>query len=273
MESLFSSLAKMIAKSIDEKSPYTGGHCKRVPRLTMLLAEATSRHESGPLASFLLTPEARNALDVAGWLHDCGKIATPEYVMDKATKLETIFDRIHLVESRFTIVSKELEIALLKNEITQTDYETIHAQINDDLNFLKRVNIGGEFLQQEDVDRIAHIAKHYQYSDIRGTHPILTDEEVPILQIQRGTLTEDERKIINRHIDITIMMLEALPFPKHLKNIPEYAGGHHEKMDGTGYPKGLTKEQMSVPARIMAIADIFEALTAADRPYKPAKTP
>ena len=272
MEGLFHSLAKMIAKAIDEKSPYTGGHCRRVPRLTMLLAEATSDYQTGALKDFNLTEEARNALDVAGWLHDCGKIATPEYIMDKSTKLETLFDRIHLVEARFNIIAKELEIAVLKGEINNETYQNKVQQIKQDLAFLKRVNIGGEFLQNEDVQRVQNIANSYQYSTFDKTEPILSEQEVSNLQIQRGTLTNDERKVINRHIDITIMMLESLPFPKHLKDVPEYAGGHHEKMDGTGYPKGLTKEQMSVPARIMAIADIFEALTAADRPYKPAKS-
>ena len=101
--------------------------------------------------------------------------------------------------------------------------------------------------------------------------PFLSEDEVLNLTIRAGTLTGDERKIINRHIEMTITMLEQLPWPEHLKNVPEYAGGHHERMDGKGYPKGLKRHEMSVQARCMGITDIFEALTAADRPYKTGK--
>ncbi|WP_205312109.1 HD domain-containing phosphohydrolase [Rheinheimera maricola] len=269
LENLFEALSRLLAKAIDEKSPYTGGHCRRVPALTMMLAEACSQTKSGPLADFIMTAADQHELSVAGWLHDCGKIATPEYVMDKATKLHGLHDNIELVAARFEIAARDIEFNVQLDVDSKTQQL---AQLRDDMCFLREVNIGGEFMSRDLQQRVQDIAQHYQISIGGEEQSVLTAAEATNLCVARGTLNDDERRIINRHIDITIEMLESLPFPKHLKNVPEYAGGHHEKMDGTGYPRGLKKEQMSVQARIMAIADVFEALTASDRPYKKAKT-
>lgn len=281
MEMLFQSFTRLIAQAIDEKSPYTGGHCRRVPELTMMIADAVCRYEEGPLKEFDMSEEDKNELSIAGWLHDCGKIATPEYVMDKSKKLESVFDRIDMVKTRFEVAKRDVEMTYLHKIITTED-ETTKAQlqeemdqaiyqVSDDYRFIEKANTGGEFMTPEDQQRVADIG-HARTVMLDGeSHPLLTDEEIYNLQVARGTLNTEERQVINRHMDITISMLESLPFPKHLQRVPEYAGGHHEKMDGTGYPKGLTRDQMSIPARMMAIADIFEALTASDRPYKPAK--
>lgn len=284
MRTLFDSFTKLIANAIDEKSPYTGGHCRRVPELTMMLAEAVSQTNHGPLKDFTLDEADRYELHVASWLHDCGKVATPEYVMDKATKLETIYDRIGLVEARFEIARRDVELDYYKQtleavkegresdiELYQELKETVLKTLDEQLEFLKTTNIGGEYLPDEAQQRVADIAKRTWIDCDGETRHLLENDEVTNLQIDRGTLNDDERKIINNHIVVTIEMLESLPFPKHLKNVPEYAGGHHEKMDGTGYPKGLKRDEMSIPARVMAIADVFEALTAADRPYKKPK--
>ncbi|PPC75943.1 phosphohydrolase [Pokkaliibacter plantistimulans] len=284
MESLFQSLTRLIAKAIDEKSPYTGGHCRRVPELTMIFAEAVHNTEQGPLSTFRMTDADRYELSIAGWLHDCGKIATPEYVMDKATKLQTLYDRISLVDAKLEIAKRDLEIRFLKqiyqaersgdDELCQRLHSELEQQlisIEEDRCFLHKINIGSEFMAPEDQQRVRHIGKDMQVAIGGEVQNLLSDDEMYNLSIAKGTLTAEERKIVNRHMDITLEMLEALPFPKHLRRVPEYAGGHHEKMDGTGYPRGLTREQMSVPARIMAIADIFEALSASDRPYKNAK--
>ena len=292
LENLFESFINMINEAIDEKSPYTGGHCQRVPRLTMMLAEAVNDTTDGPLAEFGMTPKDRYELRIAGLLHDCGKITTPVHVVDKATKLETIFDRINLVDTRFELLKRDAEIdALTKklelarspglDEITRRDRtyeideelrETLR-QIEEDRKFLRRCNIGAESMSKEEQDRVHQIGLSYKWRDPGGnTANFLTDDELQNLTISRGTLTQEEREIINHHIVSTIKMLEALPWPKHLRNVPEYAGGHHERMDGKGYPRGLTRDQMSVQARVMGIADIFEALTAKDRPYKKGKT-
>ena len=285
LENLFESLIELINTAIDDKSPYTGGHCERVPTLTMMLAEAVSRSTMGPLADFKMTERDRYELKIAGLLHDCGKITTPVHVVDKATKLETIFDRIQLISQRFEILKRDAEITMLRAKINaremgdetsaqraKSDYLTKIRQLDDDREFLKRMNIGGERMSAEDQARVNRIAVYPLRNDQGELTNFLSKEEKDNLNIPYGTLTSAEREIINHHIVATNKMLEALPWPKHLKNVPEYAGGHHERMDGKGYPRGLTREQMSIQARIMGIADIFEALTAKDRPYKPGKT-
>jgi HD-GYP domain-containing protein (c-di-GMP phosphodiesterase class II) len=272
LEQLFESFINLINSAIDEKSPYTGGHCQRVPVLTMLLAEAVNDTRDGPLAEFQMSEKDRYELKIAGLLHDCGKVTTPVHVVDKATKLETIYDRIHLIDTRFEVLKRDLEIAGLKNEIEPKQLRDRLRLLEDDRRFLHACNIGGERMREEDIERVRSIAA-YRWRDVSGHEAnFLTDDEVANLTIRAGTLTEVERKVINHHIVATIKMLEALPWPKHLTKVPEYAGGHHERMDGKGYPRGLKREQMSVQARCMGIADIFEALTARDRPYKKGKT-
>lgn len=284
MQQLFESFAKTIAVAIDAKSSHTGGHCKRVPELTLMIADAVSDYDEGPLASFKLSAQDRHQLSIAGWLHDCGKIATPDHVMEKSRKLETIFDRIHYVTAKLEIAGRDIDIHFQEQMITalkagktvrveqlERERDLAKKQLKLDTAFLQKVNVGGEFLTDEQEKNIHMISTRYEIMIDKVKQPILSEDEIINLSIKRGTLNNDERKIIQRHMNVTLDILEALPFPKHLSNVAEYALGHHETMDGKGYPRGLTKEQMSVPARLMALADIFEALSAADRPYKSAK--
>ncbi len=286
LEQLFESFIQLINVAIDEKSPYTGGHCERVPVLTMMLAEAVNETKTGPLADFGMSDKDRYELKIAGLLHDCGKVTTPVHVVDKATKLQTLFDRIHLVDTRFEVLKRDAQIAMLKAKLNLRDSHDSRAeamleedlvrhlrQIDADREFLRQANIGSELMTPEAQERVKKIGTGYRWMDVGGKSAnFLTDDELENLNIRAGTLTQKERETINYHIVATNKMLEQLPWPKHLKNVPEYAGGHHERMDGKGYPKGLTREQMSVQARVMGIADIFEALTARDRPYKRGKT-
>jgi HD-GYP domain-containing protein (c-di-GMP phosphodiesterase class II) len=290
LEVLFESFIKLIASAIDAKSPYTGGHCSRVPEITMMLAESVNDINEGPFAGIQFSDKEMYELKIAAWLHDCGKVATPEYVVDKSTKLETIYDRIHTVVTRFEVIKRDEEIKFLKKQLSiqknssLSDMDKKEAikkarvlylkkikQLGEDKTFIEESNFGGEFMSQDRKDRVNKIAS-YRYKDNGSAKSFLSDNEVYNLCISRGTLTPEERKVINDHIVVTIDMLEQLPYPKHLRNVPEFAGGHHEKLDGTGYPKGLNHAEMSVQAKIMAIADIFEALTARDRPYKKGKT-
>ena len=282
LERLFESFVNLINLAIDEKSPYTGGHCQRVPALTMLLAEAVNATTQGPLAGFHMTDRDRYELKMAGLLHDCGKITTPVHVVDKATKLQTLYDRIGLVDTRFEVLKRDAELAALRRQLAlrpvvdaraegqelQALQHEIHA-LEEDREFLRRCNTGTEAMRAEDQQRVRDIAAMRHWRNPQGVQTsFLTAEEVENLTIRAGTLNQAERDVINYHIVATIKMLETLPWPRHLKNVPEYAGGHHERMDGKGYPRGLTREQMSLQARMMGIADIFEALTAVDRPYK-----
>ena len=330
-KNLFRAVLKVFASAIDAKSPYTGGHCHRVPTATNMLAQAADEATDGPLADFHLSEEEWYELEVAGGLHDCGKVTTREYVVDKATKLETNYNRIHEIRTRFEIVKRDAEIDYLNGVIAGGDAAALRqacdeklAELDADFAFVADCNIGSEFMAPERIarlQRIAAITWQRTIDDRQGlsweemarqpqtraplpaTEHLLADKpahiiehdaaplaadnpwgfvvrppehkanlgEVYNLSIRYGTLTAEERYHINDHIVQTIIMLEALPYPKNLRRVPEWAGGHHEKMDGTGYPRGLKREQMSIPARIMMIADIFEALTARDRPYKARK--
>ena len=282
---LFESFINLMSEAIDKKSPYNGAHCRRVPTLTMMIADAACKADYGIFRDFNLDEDELYELKIAGLLHDCGKVTTPVHVIDKATKLETIFDRIHLVNTRFEILKRDAEVTFLHQKIAAIESGNLSviseleeslnqkiAQYSSDQDFLRICNIGGEFMREEYKERLQQIAK-YRWIDPKGVETnFLTDDELYNLSIARGTLTGEERKIINDHIVVTIEMLQQLPYPRNLRRVPEYAGGHHERMDGKGYPKGLTRDQMSLPARMMGIADIFEALSAKDRPYKKGKT-
>jgi HD-GYP domain-containing protein (c-di-GMP phosphodiesterase class II) len=333
-ERLMDAMIELIAGAIDAKSPYTGGHCERVPELAMMLAREATTQDTGPLADFRFdTDEQWREFRIGAWLHDCGKVITPEHVVDKATKLETIFNRIHEVRLRFEILLRDAEIERLlaiadgiSMDEANARMDARRAQLTDDFAFVAECNVGSEFMAPEKVERLKSIAaqtwmRHFdnrlglahdeltRYANIPvdalpTREFLLSDQpyhvipridsanrayeklgfqvkvpkdlynlgEIHNLAISRGTLTEEDRFKINEHIMQTIAMLERLPFPRNMRRVPEYAGTHHETLIGTGYPRKLSREDLSVPSRIMAIADIFEALTASDRPYKKAKT-
>ncbi|HEF4761634.1 TPA: HD domain-containing protein [Pseudomonas putida] len=331
---LLDAFIKLLAGAIDAKSPYTGGHCQRVPALTLMLAQAAAASNDPAFSGYQPTDDEWEALHIAAWLHDCGKITTPEYVVDKATKLETLYDRIHEIRTRFEVLKRDAWISYWQalaaggeEQSLATLRDSTLTGLDDDFAFIARCNLGGEAMVEEDLQRLRNIGQRtwvrtlddrlgVSWEENRRqarspaptlpvTEPLLADKpehlferaeseliepdnplrfkldvphykynrgELYNLSIRRGTLTNEERYIINHHIVQTILMLSHLPFPGYLSNIAEIAGGHHEKMDGTGYPKRLKREEMSLPARMMAIADIFEALTASDRPYKKAKS-
>ncbi|WEF33415.1 HD family phosphohydrolase [Pseudoduganella chitinolytica] len=279
LEELLEALVNLINIGIDEKSPYTGRHCQFVPELTMMLAEAVHETNQGPMAPFRMTDADRKELWLAGLLHDCGKITTPVHVVDKATKLQTIYDRIGVIDTRFEVLLRDAEIRALRQQLAGGDPAALRerllqeqARLRDERDFLRRANVGGEGMALDDEQRVHQIAARRWTGPDGVEQPFLSADEVANLTVRYGTLTAEERAIINNHIVMTVRMLESLPWPKHLRRVPEFAGGHHERMDGKGYPKGLRGDEMSVPARVMAIADIFEALTANDRPYKTPKT-
>lgn len=285
LENLFESLIQVIAAAVDEKSPYTGGHIERVANLTLRIAEEINKDEDGELAHVHFDEDEMKELRIAAWLHDLGKITTPEYVVDKATKLETIFDKVEAVRLRYEIKQRDMEIMRLKQKLNNGETEEkatngsapdgwIEEQkqrLDEEREWLKTANVGGEYITDEKKERIEEISQ--QTYKLEGEEkPLLEPIEVKNLKIGRGTLNEEERQIIQNHAAVSKKMLEKLPYPKKLRRIPEYAGAHHEKLDGSGYPDGKTEDELPMQARIMALADVFEALTAEDRPYKPGKT-
>jgi HD-GYP domain-containing protein (c-di-GMP phosphodiesterase class II) len=280
LEELLYSIVKMIAAAIDEKSPYTAGHVQNVAQITDKLVQEINSCKSDRFADVNYSTQEMEEIRLAAWLHDVGKITTPEYVVDKATKLETIFDRIELVKYRIELLKKDVEIKVLKQALAKggekgVDYsETLladeMANLQSSMDFLESVNIGGEFLNDESLDKVKELAG-FSFEIDGEKHPLLTDDECANLSIRKGTLNGDERAIINNHAQLSVKMLGSLPFPQKFNKIPLFAGMHHEKLDGSGYPAGLAGDEIPLPGRIMAVADVFEALTAADRPYKDGK--
>ncbi|MES2919801.1 MAG: HD domain-containing phosphohydrolase [Pseudomonadota bacterium] len=273
---LLDAFIKVIAQAIDAKSAHTSAHCQRVPALTEMIARAACEAVDGPLQDFNLDESDWYELHVASWMHDCGKLATPDSVLDKATKLHLMLDGIDTVKTRFAAAMAQLELRFMRQMVAEPErVPALQAILDeelqvmrDDCAFIERANVGGEFMKPEDQARVREIAAQAWLDHLGQEKPMLSESEVKYLCIERGTLSGEERQRINDHMKVTVQMLESLPFPKNLKRVPEYAGGHHEKMDGSGFPRGLKREQMSWPARMMAIADIFEALTSSERPYK-----
>ena len=273
-EALFESFVRVMATAIDERSPYTGGHIRRVAEMAMVMAEAVNACKEGPLAERGFSADELNELRVAGWMHDIGKITTPEWVVDKPTTLTTIYDRIDLLRTRFTLIRQAVELELLKREAAGEEREGLAeererrlAELEDELAFVERANTPGEFMADEDLERLQEVgAKIFVCSGEEW--PYLTENELYNLSIRKGTLTDEERKKINDHAALTIRMLEQIPFTRKLQQVPGIAGAHHEKLDGSGYPQGLGAEEISLQARILALVDIFESLSADDRPYK-----
>jgi HD-GYP domain-containing protein (c-di-GMP phosphodiesterase class II) len=330
-QALFHSFVKMTAAALDKKSPYTGGHCQRVPKITELIANAADV-DTDTFSNFSLTSKNKEELLVAAWLHDCGKVTTPDYVMDKATKLETVYDRIHEIRMRYEVLKRDADIVYWQSIVEGGDTADSLARCNalkDELNnefaFVASCNTGYEFLVPEKIKRLADISlrtwtrtlpddigisqqalvkKAGRHASLPAVERVLADNvehlseweaeptqsvqskrhfkmakpayqfnrgELHNLGVQAGTLTAEERYNINDHIVQTYLMLDQIVYPEHLKNVPLIAGSHHEKMNGQGYPLKLKDEEIPIGGRMIAVADIFEALTASDRPYKEAK--
>jgi len=281
---LLESFIKSIASAIDAKSPYTGGHVRKVAEITMIIVNALNETTDGKYKDVKYNHDELNELRIAALMHDVGKITTPEYVVDKSTKLEAIFDRINLIKTRYEVLKRDAEIEVLNaklksletNDTTkladiENNYKEKLSLYNEEISFLETSNIGGEFMSDDKINRLNEISNHV-FTQNGEDIALLDADELKNLSIRKGTLTEPERQIINNHATVSLDMLNALPFPKKLRRVPSIAGGHHEKLNGKGYPLGLTADQLTLESRVLAVADIFEALTASDRPYKDAKT-
>ncbi|HCA23088.1 MAG TPA: metal-dependent phosphohydrolase [Pseudomonas sp.] len=269
---LFESFIKLIAEAIDHKSPVTGRHCQKVPEIAMLIADALCTAADGEYADFSFSEQELYELKIAAWLHDCGKITTPESIIEKASKLERIVDGIELIAGRAREWQQALLIEVLQrapgDAQALAECRAQQQQVDDDMAFLRRVNQGSEFLAEEDIQRIEHIGQQCWTGSDGAQRHLLSADEVRSLSISRGTLLPEEIQVMRDHIVVTNRMLRSLHYPRYLQNVPDIAGNHHEHLDGSGYPRGLDAQQMAVRDRIMCIADIFEALTAPDRPYK-----
>ena len=275
LENLMESFIRAIATAIDEKSPYTGGHIRRVAELTMDIARKINETAEGSYAEVHFSDDELKELQTAAWLHDVGKITTPEYVIDKATKLETVYDGIELLRLRFALVDMQEKMRILQHQMSSAsdsdENDAVKTRLAEEVRFLSEANLGSERMSDEMMDHVKAIAaKTWEVNGKQET--LLTKMEAENLNIRQGTLNTAEREIVKNHAAMTHKILSQLPFPKKLKRVPEYAAAHHEALNGKGYPKGLDAGQLSLQSRILALADVFEALTAKDRPYKNAKT-
>jgi len=276
LEVLIESFIRAIATAIDEKSPYTGGHVRRVADLTMTIARKINDATDGPYADVRFSDDQMKELQTAAWLHDVGKVTTPECVVDKATKLATIFDRIELLRLRFEVCGLQARLRRLNKD---ADLESVAADNDDgmepilreEFHFLSEANRGSERMSDEMMERVRTIAGRTWKLDGK-MEPLLSPDEILNLNIRQGTLSAKERDIIQNHAALTYKILSQLPFPKKMKHVPDYAAAHHEALNGRGYPRGLDATRLPLQPRILALADIFEALTAKDRPYREGKT-
>lgn len=335
---LFDAVIRLLADAIDAKSPYTGGHCERVPQLAEALMQRMCEAKDGPFAQVAMTDAERYEFRLGAWLHDCGKVTSPEHIIDKATKLETLYNRIHEVRMRFEVLWRDAELDYWTQHVAGVDPVRLQRELvqrrerlQEEFAFVARCNVGGESMVDADIERLAVIGRQVwqrHFDDRLGLslaekarmdqvparplpahEALLADRpehivpwgarrppveagnpanqwgfdmvlppqeahrgELHNLSVRRGTLSAEDRFKINEHIVQTIIMLSGLPFPPHLARVPAIAGSHHEKLDGTGYPRRLAAAQLTLADRVMTLADIFEALTASDRPYKPPKT-
>jgi HD-GYP domain-containing protein (c-di-GMP phosphodiesterase class II) len=270
LEDLLESFLKSIIYAMGKKSKHTAGHIKRMVALSVMIAKKV-HNDTDMYKEKSYTNEEIKEINIAALMHDIGKLSTPEQIIDKGQKLETLFNRIELIETRIKLIETALELSFVKKEISEEYYRNEINSLSSDLTFMKRINTGSEFLPDEDVKRVLDLEKkNYNLNNL--TYIILTKDEAYNLSIQRGTITKEERDIINDHAKITLKILNQLPFPKKYSSVPEISGNHHEKINGKGYPRGLKGDEISFEARILAIADVFEAITASDRPYKKANS-
>ena len=282
LKELLSAFIKSMAVAVDEKSPYTGGHIKRVVDLSMLIAKKINESDNENFVDVYFDEDELEELRIAAWMHDVGKIATPQYVIDKANKLDKIIDRIDLIETRFQLIETLIQVDFLKKKIEllnqddnveshinqlENDFHNSIDSLRQDFDFIKSCNNTGDFMPDEKIDRIKLISKN-RYTFNNKSLPFLDDDEVKNLCIRKGTLTAEERLVIENHAKVTQKITGGLPFPDELSRVPEFASSHHERLDGSGYPNGLSENELAIQSRILAIADIFEALTAKDRPYR-----
>lgn len=267
LELLLYQFIKSIAKAIDKKSKTTGGHISRVANLSEMLFQKIQEDKT-TYKDYNFSNEEIQELRLAGWMHDIGKITTPVYIMDKSKKLETIFDRIELIKTRAKLVIAVIELDKNQaDESTKKELDEVIKKIKKYVQIIKDINQNHDFLSDEKLKKLQKIFM-FNYTSNGKNYYLITDEEYQNLSIKKGTLLPNEMEIMHDHAKMTLEMLNELTFPKKFRNVPLYASSHHEKLNGKGYPSQLTEKDLPLQARVIAVADIFDALTAGDRPYK-----
>lgn len=277
IENLFNDFILNSAKAIDERDICTSGHSKRVSNYAYAIAVAINRSENERFKNVAFSSEELTMIKYSGLLHDYGKIGVREHILQKMNKLTD--DRLNFIMTRFNEIALLKEVELWKQTckkclITPENedfnvFKKFCFQLKQDLEFIIMKNKSG-FMSDEDIERIRNIADKTYFNAEGNERRYLDDFEVLNLTVRKGNLNPEERKDMESHVTKSYEMLKEIPWPESLKKIPEVVYAHHEKLSGKGYPRELSADDISIEARILAVADIYDALTAQDRPYKPA---
>jgi HD-GYP domain-containing protein (c-di-GMP phosphodiesterase class II) len=281
IKGLLDALIQYSASAIDARSPHTADHSKRVAAYARAIAGAINDEATGPFAKVFFSPEQMEELLYAAWLHDIGKIGVPEQILDKQNRLSE--EAMATVATRFELI-KALGLARAfragcggnqsdaSGDRVRDETRRMVQETEELLNFIRHVN-ESKILTEGDLGKLRVLgSKTFEDSD-GHVRPYLTAEEMESLSVPKGNLTASEYKRIQTHVEATFNIVKKIPFPKHLRNVPLFSAMHHELLDGTGYPRGLKGDEIPIQSRILAVVDMFDALTAADRPYRGAATP
>ena len=258
------SFVSAFATAVDERTPYNGSHTRKVAVYAVILADYVNKmYEQGKCDEFF-DENRKDQLHLSAALHDIGKMIIPLSVMNKATRLDGGLVKI---EERFKLLKAYYEIDFLKGKITKELFDEKIQYLNDSLAFITEIDNAG-FMPDEKIARVEEIAANV-YENEEGTKlSYLTEVERDCLSIRRGTLTQEEREIMESHVVMTHKILNKVHFSKNYSKVNFFASTHHEALNGTGYPNHLTAEDLEMESRILAVVDVFDALTCTDRPYK-----
>ncbi|MBQ3558723.1 MAG: HD domain-containing protein [Agathobacter sp.] len=259
------SFVEAMATAIDERTPYNGSHTRKVAEYATILAKKINEKYVAGEIEESFDDDRLERLQLAALLHDIGKMIVPRSVMNRATRMD---EDMKALEDRLALLACYYEIDYLKRKITEETYQEKAALLKDIVDFVHRIdNVG--FLQQEDFDRVQEIATMYYEKEDGEKIYYITERERVCLSVRKGTLTDEDRKTMESHVVMTAKILSKVRFNKNYANVPRWAAEHHEYLDGSGYPNHISGNQLDTETRILAIADIYDALTANDRPYKP----
>lgn len=258
------SFVEAMSTAIDERTPYNGSHTRKVAEYAGLIAEYMNKQHRSGMCDDYFDEDRKDKLELAALLHDIGKMVVPLSIMNRATRLDR---ELGIVETRFQLLEAYYTIDHMKGRIDGEEYKQCIAYLQESMDFIHRID-GKGVLDDADFDRVQELAGHSYVHESGEVLSYLTERERERLSIRRGTLTEDDRRQMEYHVVMTEKILSKVWFNKNYEEIPKWASSHHELLDGSGYPRHLKGEDLALETRMITVADVYDALTARDRPYK-----